>query len=245
MTERTILDALAVRYSEPAYAFLEHVPSTTGFAATRTIDGVAMGLWPSRGLDLHGFEVKVSRGDWLRELKKPEKADGWRFDYFWIVAPVDVVKLSELPKLWGLLELKANGKLYVTKEAVDMKPKDVTRPMLAAMMRKVHKAVTTSDDIARARRAGFEDGAASVARDTRDVDTARKELDGLRKRIADFETASGVLIDGYSDMKALGKLVRAVKYQGPAAVRQQLQHTADSVARVATSINNVLAELGQ
>jgi len=32
-----------------------------------------MDLWPSGGLEIHGHEVKVSRSDWLRELKEPEK----------------------------------------------------------------------------------------------------------------------------------------------------------------------------
>ena len=39
-----------------------------GFAGGgRYADAIAMNLWPSRGLAVHGFEIKISRGDWQRE----------------------------------------------------------------------------------------------------------------------------------------------------------------------------------
>ena len=59
---------LALRYAPPAYAFFEEVRAQTGYAAGGSADGLALSLWPSRGIELHGFEVKVSRSDWLREL---------------------------------------------------------------------------------------------------------------------------------------------------------------------------------
>lgn len=54
---------------------------------------------------LHGHEVKVSRGDWLRELRDPTKADTWRqyCDRWWLVAPAGVARPDELPTGWGLL----------------------------------------------------------------------------------------------------------------------------------------------
>ena len=38
-------------------------------------DAVIMSLWPSRGLELHGVEIKVSRADWKREAADPAKAE--------------------------------------------------------------------------------------------------------------------------------------------------------------------------
>lgn len=66
---------------------MEHVRDAAGFNVTRTADVLALGLWPSRGNELHGFEVKVSRADWRKELAQPEKAEGWCqiVDRWWIV----------------------------------------------------------------------------------------------------------------------------------------------------------------
>lgn len=110
-TERSILDLLHRRYSQtnpgngPRYVCAEHVRSAAGFDARRTCDFMALDLWPSAGLVLHGHEVKVSRSDWLRELRDPSKAEEFtqHCDYWWIVAPRGVVKPGELPDRWGLI----------------------------------------------------------------------------------------------------------------------------------------------
>lgn len=56
---------------------------------------------------VHGFEIKISRSDWLRELKTGgEKSVFWRAycNYFWLVVPdASIVKPGELPEGWGLL----------------------------------------------------------------------------------------------------------------------------------------------
>jgi len=66
-------------------------------------------LWPSRGLHLMGFEIKAGRGDWLRELKDPGKAEGIAAycDQWWVVAPAEVIvprrhRLELQPALAGL-----------------------------------------------------------------------------------------------------------------------------------------------
>ena len=88
------------------YAFLTHVRNDGGFSATRTFDGVAISLWPSRGYAIDVFEVKVSRSDWMRELKDPAKSEAaWEIgDRFWICATAGVVDAAELPPGWGLIE---------------------------------------------------------------------------------------------------------------------------------------------
>lgn len=87
------------------WALLFQVPPRTG-GGTRYADAVALNLWKSRGYALHGFELKASRSDWLRELKQPEKSEEiiGSCDYFWVVAAPDIVRVDELPPGWGLLE---------------------------------------------------------------------------------------------------------------------------------------------
>lgn len=197
-TETLLLAALAARFDAPAYAFLTHVPNATGGRADRTIDAVAMGLWPSRGLDLQGFEIKVDRRDWLRELKNPAKADGWRFDQFWLVTPLDLVKPHEVPPLWGLMEARntTNGvRLAVTKDAPQQKPKPLTRQMLAGLMRKIHARALADTAIEQARAAA---DAAGYKRGLAEAQGAIAERDLLRNSIAAFEARVGVTFDQWT-----------------------------------------------
>ncbi len=120
-TEARLLAALRDRYTVPGnggsgrYAFLTHV--RTGAAwDQREIDAVVVCLWPSEHFDLHAFETKVSRGDWLREIQDRRGPDGVvastdksertrsLADTFTIVAPRGVVRDGELPAGWGLIE---------------------------------------------------------------------------------------------------------------------------------------------
>src|SRR5688572_18266988 len=83
---------LAKRFAPSAYAFLPQLRNGTGFGRTRTADAVAMSLWPSRGIYLHGFEIKVGRGDWLSELRQPEKAEEIaRFCKYWSLVAAEGV----------------------------------------------------------------------------------------------------------------------------------------------------------
>lgn len=56
---------------------------------------------------VHGFEVKVSRADWLTEHRTGgKKSETWRryCDYWWLVVPnPKIIKPGELPDGWGLL----------------------------------------------------------------------------------------------------------------------------------------------
>lgn len=117
LTEATVLDLLRDRHASIGnggageWAFMPHVRNAAGFNASRTIDALALHLWPSRGLVLHGYEVKVSRSDFLREIKDPAKAEAFcrLVEFFWIVAPAGVVKKGELPTTWGLVEVHGHG----------------------------------------------------------------------------------------------------------------------------------------
>lgn len=67
LTAADCIEALRGRYRAPAYALLEQVANGTGWKADRFADAVVMSLWPSRGLTVTGFEVKVSRHDYQRD----------------------------------------------------------------------------------------------------------------------------------------------------------------------------------
>lgn len=167
-----------------------------------------MGVWPSRGIYLHGVEVKVSRQDWLKEKDQPEKAEEiCRFcDFWWIAAgTTEIVRDGELPVDWGLLVPDVRGKLRVAKSPTKRpEPTPITRSFLAAVLRKVTEAsaVFTQVDaeIKKQVDAQVADAKRTLA-NTNDSFVARqlKDYESLKRNVAAFEQNSGIRIDRYSD----------------------------------------------
>lgn len=119
MTSEQIIDLLvARRYEPPEWFTLREVPPNKG--AARHLDLVAWNTFSSRGLRVDGIEVKVSRSDWLRELKNAEKAERTfaMVERFFVAAPESVVKLDELPPEWGLIEVRGERLFNVRVPAV-------------------------------------------------------------------------------------------------------------------------------
>lgn len=142
-TERDVLDALyACRYSQRygnghRWAYAEHVRSATGFAdGKRVADAIAMDLWESKGLELHGHEVKVSRSDWLTELRDVEKAEAFRpyMNRWWLVVPDKEIVKDDLPDGWGLIVANWAG-VRVVRHAPKQDPLPMPKPMLGALLR--------------------------------------------------------------------------------------------------------------
>lgn len=131
-TERTMLDRLRVRYGRTykngpyvgrQFVVAEKVATTPGGShdSARIADAIVLDTWKPSWHDLteaeretrswtdrvsvHGFEVKVSRSDWLTELADPTKAEAWaRYcHYFWLVASDRAIVRDDLPDGWGLL----------------------------------------------------------------------------------------------------------------------------------------------
>ncbi|NFV80017.1 hypothetical protein [Magnetospirillum aberrantis] len=133
--------ALRRAYPAPEYAILFEVADATGARHSRFADAVAMSLWPSRGLTVDGFEIKVSRSDWLREKAKPEKAETIaRFcDYWWLVVPKGLVKVEELPATWGLKEVSEAGEVRTAKSPEKLNAQPLDRLFVASMLRNAGK----------------------------------------------------------------------------------------------------------
>lgn len=83
-----------------------------GTHAEATADAIIIGNWPSSGYEIEGCEVKVSRSDWLNELKHPGKSEYIKryCDRWWLVISDDsFVKEGELPEDWGLKSIRGAG----------------------------------------------------------------------------------------------------------------------------------------
>ena len=136
--ESAVVGALRQRFPAPAWAMFTGVANATGHRANRWADAVAMSVWPSRGLEVFGFEIKVSRGDFLREIKKPEKAEevASYCDKWWIaVGDKKIAAPEELPENWGLL-VPHGATMKIVKEARKLTAKKLDRSFVAAILRR-------------------------------------------------------------------------------------------------------------
>jgi len=250
-TTQDLTQLLRSKYSGPVWAFAAEVPNGTGSDKSRSCDGLAMSLWPSKGLHLHGFEVKVSRSDWLKEIQDVSKAAAFsRYcHYWWIVAPKGVLKIEELPADWGWMQPTDASNLRTKRPATLTQPELPDHVLLAGIFRACLKQSASESAIYAANRTGFAAGQAYTKtcqkhEQTVEVQRAQQELGALKKAIEEFEQASGIKICGYGG-KQLGQLVAAVQDVDINRLRQILGRAGNELRRHGDALNATVAALGE
>jgi hypothetical protein len=260
MNSGEVVSALRVHFPKDAYALLEQVGNGTGYNVSRHADALVMSLWPSRGLDITGIEVKVSRADWKRELDKPDKAEPIaKYCDFWaIAAPQGLIDPLTLPEPWGLLEAcpKADGfVIKVVKRAERLEPKAIDRAFLAGILRQAQTPETALQTIRNEERERATEAAKEAVDYLSDVKTRalQSDLSTLKERVADFETATGIPLEnhtpnfyGYPSGAALGRaLVYLVKHGTDDMCRAmgRVEGDARRVMQEAASIQEALATI--
>ena len=214
-SERRLFEMLAKRYPAPGYALLPQVPDATGIAQRRTIDALAMQLWPSRGLTLTAFEFKASRSDWLKELRTPDKADGitQQVHEFYVVAEPKAVDKGEVPKTWGFIERKG-ARLYTIKKAPwkEVEPPDFL--FLASIMRQLHNSLegVTRDYVHRNAIQAELDEAKEEAK--RELKFELRDAERLHERVVEFEKTSGINIRHAWNLGLVGEAVSVIVRAG-------------------------------
>jgi len=216
ITHNELKKSLRNKYPWSHWILLNEVRDASGYEGNRSIDAVAFGLYASRGYEVHAFECKAHRTDWLSELRQPDKADEFATiaDKFWIVASKGVVKKEELPKGWGLILVSRKGDDFVTRIVVQAEmseQRDLPRPFVASMLTKLRKKIEKYqresvlkseiyDQIKEAQEQGREWG-------KRSSDWDKKDYDVLKKIVEDFEEASGIRLNTFKGADVIGKEV--------------------------------------
>jgi hypothetical protein len=249
LTEAELMVLLAERFAAPEFAFMPHVRNGTGYTrkTTRTADALAMGLWPSRGRDLHGFEIKSDRADWVREKENPEKAEEIaRFcDRWWVViGREDIVQPGELPTTWGLLAPRA-GKLIVKAEAPKLDALPLDRAQLAAILRRAAECVVPKPQIEAELERARQQGEARGRRDAEaEASGERHAHERLRDAVAAFEAASGVEIPTWRAGR-VGEAVQFVLNGGVEAAEERLRALHAGARELAAALEAQVARLTQ
>jgi hypothetical protein len=138
-TSDTLKALLRERYPLPVWTLITEAPDGTSSSKSRSADAMAMGCWKTAGIEMHGFEIKISRWDWQRELNDLSKAEVFaRHCHRWfLVAPPGIIHLDELPAEWGLMEPVGKGSLRIRKAATrNRNPQPLGWEFLAALLRR-------------------------------------------------------------------------------------------------------------
>jgi len=209
------------RYKESHWILLEEVRDASGFDGLRSIDAVAFGLYSSRGYEVHAFECKAQRSDWLKELRSPQKADEFAriVDKFWIVANKGVVKKKEVPSEWGLIIASRHGdgyRLHISVQAIAPRgERPLPRAFVASMLTRMKKKLELyrRDAIMRSElQAEFKERYDRGYR-AAELESGRyvERYEKLEQVVQEFQEASGVHISQYTDGKKLGAFVALCK----------------------------------
>lgn len=246
----TVRDLMRKRYAAPEWALMEEVAPVTG-GGTGYADAVAVNLWHSGGHAIHGFEIKSSRSDWLRELKQPGKADPvMRFcDFWWLVSPKDVASEAEIPLTWGWLVVQANG-LRVARKAPRLEPKELNRGFFASLVRRGFESSDriaedlVRDELTRMRqesKQAIDDG---IKQGTRYI---REELESVRAQLVQLKEHTGIEVGQYSSLDIASiKLAQALKRlhgYGNNAMFSRLLDMAGQLENAADGIRKACAEV--
>jgi hypothetical protein len=228
------------RYTEKGeYVFLFDVPDCVGTSSNRRCDGVAIGMWGSTGRLIHGFEVKMSRSDWLRELKDVTKADPFleRCDRWWLVTGhAAVAKAEEVPAAWGWMVATKSG-LRIQRPAAPLPvPSDLRRVWALALIR---RAADRGDPNSEEFRVMLQNATAQIERREKQradaaIAQANPAHERLRLKVEKFEADSGMKMEDWQ-LGNVGRLARrlaALNNHGYSDVAKTLERMAKDLGEL-------------
>jgi hypothetical protein len=231
--------------------FIDEVKGGTGWTSNRTIDAISVGMWPSRGCLIEGYELKTSRRDWQGELRNPEKAEAIAqyCDRFWLVTTADVAELGEVPAHWGWLVRETKHKrLTCRREATPLEPAAPAPEFIAAMLRRAVKADLNRE--LKARREEYEGEIrfkyqSQSERDRNEVARLERELEDYREVWSTFREKSGIVFGHWvkkSEVVPLvGEIVSALQPgRGRESLRGRISATLRDLGNVQQNLNKAL-----
>ena len=255
MNENEVIDKLREMFSLPEYAFMPQVRNGVGFsrAVNRTADAIAMGLWPSRGLSLHGFEVKCSKADLKSELNNPSKADaiGKYCNYWWLV--VSDVKITDnliIPTTWGIIE--CSKKVKVIKQAEELKPIPLDKQMVASILKKAMEHCVPESIIVKRieveKKNYFKEQKNELYRTlNRELEYYKDKYNKLNDIVVKFYDKTGIDLERIWDEDNLFKIIKIVynaeQHGGIISFLRYLSHHAGKVADMSRTIMEEVHEI--
>lgn len=224
------------------------VGNDTGAKVSRHADAVAIGIWPSTGHQIHGYEIKVSRADFLNEMKQPEKS--WpvmQFCHRWsLLTPPGLVRVDELPPNWGLSTYDGRS-MRAVKHPPLLTPQPLSPGFVAALVRRAGEAdaelITAAEKKLRTElEKSFRD------RLDRELSSQRegrlRDADKAVKFFEAFKEALGESWLSEEEAPAMIEALKALRSVGVGRAYSHLFSVMQSMERQAASMRKALAEIG-
>ena len=141
MKAADLITMLHRRHPPPEWALLEELHDATGAQVKRRFDALAFACWPSSGYVRYGFEIKVSRADFARELADHEKRAALESQchQVYFVVSAGVCEAREVPEPWGLLVV-AGDRLRCMVKPQHRKVGPVCEPLAVCAIRRLVKS---------------------------------------------------------------------------------------------------------
>ena len=258
VTAKDMEKYLAERYCDSRqWVFLTQVRSSTG-GANRVADAMAFNMYGSTGYEILGFEIKVSRSDFLSELKDMSKSDeimSYCDKWYLAVSDANIVQDGELPKNWGLLVLK-DGKLMQKVRAIPTKTEPMPDYFIASILRRSGDEVSRirnehvkreeiAGEIEKARKRGHEEARGYNGKQT------EESLKKLREQVSEFEKAAGISFEewrGKEYAKTLGMYVKVAMELNERTLDydvQRIESAVSSLQRAVVEVKKIKNNLGK
>ncbi len=174
----------------------------------RRFDLIAVHAWQSGRREAHGVEIKVARGDWLREAADPEKSKPLLAlcHRYWLCCPPEVCSKGEIPDTWGLLHV-TDDQIRQTKAAPNLEPAPWGADIWRCMLLRCSTRTTTEAEIRLAELRGKTDAESRAAESERQRRSSNVyELEQLQKKVKDLEAATGINLDRWLGDKELARI---------------------------------------
>ncbi len=210
LTTEQVRERLHNKYCGPGIVILNEVRSTMGFRYCTTADALVFHVWPSKGLEIHGFEIKATRGDLLKELQTPTKAENISqyCDRWWlVVGDASIVELAELPPHWGLMIPYGNG-LSIKKSPTLQESLPMDRGFFMSIVRNMYRHNPSAKAIREAKQRGYDEG---FEEGTEKALSDIGEAGEIIQAVQIFEKASGLKITSKWSVESLGEAVKALQ----------------------------------
>lgn len=252
-------DASPIHSNSDEWILATEVGNMTGYSRSRNLDVVLVNCYPSKGLTLHGMEIKVSVADLRHELENPQKHRVFydNLDFFSLVCPPGVVKLDLLPAKWGVLvPTKDGSSLRALRKALPLH--DETRPVIdrdfaVSLMRAFAVRGCGKEEMAQELgRMSWEEQQRQQKHwkeyyqkqnEVKAADLAARE-DRLNERAKQFQEATGVsLFDTWND--SFERIIKAAAALTPKSLQYNMNCidiAVDFLAEVQKSLSGITVE---
>lgn len=245
VTADDIRKALEIAYPLPEWTLMFEVGNGTGANLRRHADGVALNMYPSRGYEVRGFEIKVSRSDLQHEIAHAAKAEEvcQYCDTWFLVVPKGLTKDIQIPLPWGIIEYQ-EGKLRIKKQAEKLNREDMPMQFIAGMIRArertFHKQFAEKlEDEIKLRKENWKKGNAW------ELERIKAENKSVSKKLAEVKEKTGIDLLGWEPTSEIIAKLNAIHsmydLKQTLSALSYMQNTAERVLGDIQGMQNKLA----